>query len=149
MNGEIAIIIAVTFSPLFALGGTEIPWLGRGYKFLRREILPLVWAILAYTAGFEWWRCLAFAVTQDVAFRLPYGDKSPVWWKFIVFMAMPLPSLWLGFSEWQLFSGALCFLMWILSNWKPTANIFNWVSACLLIGAFLGLTVGNLIAQTY
>lgn len=147
MNPEIYIILcAVLGALLFALGGTDIN--GRGYKFFRRELLPVLWALLAFSAGIELWRCVAMAVLFDVAFRLPYGDKTPMWLKFVVFMALPLPSLLLGFNWWQLISGAICFVMFILSNWKPTERIMEWCVACLIIGSAIGICVGKLIAQT-
>jgi hypothetical protein len=150
MNAEIVIIICTVFGgALFALGGTEIPMFGRGFKWLRREVLPLLWALLALVSGFEWWRCVGLAVSYDVVFRLPYGDRTPRWLKFLVFMAYPLPSLFLGFNVWQLYVGGLCFLFWALSNWKPTARMFEWVISCLLMGGFLGVMVGQLIGQTY
>jgi len=150
MNPEIYIILCATIGALlFAGGGTQISKTIKGQKWLRRELLPVLWALLAFIAGIEWWRCLGMAVCFDAVFRLPYGDRTPSWLKFIVFMALPLPSLWIGFNAWQLLSGGLCFLMWVLSNWKPTERIFEWVISCLLIGAFLGITVGQLIAQTY
>lgn len=147
MTSEWYIILCVLVSPLFAAGGTDIN--GRGYKWLRREILPVLWAILAFTAGFEWWRCVAMAVCMDVVFRLPYGDRTPVPVKLLVFLAYPLPTLWIGFNEWQLFTGVLCFILWALSNWKPTEKAFEWVISCLLMGACIGITVGKLIAQTF
>lgn len=150
MSGEIYIILCFVFGAgLFALGGTEIPVFKTGFKWLRREILPVLWAILAFTAGFEWWRCVCFAVSQDAVFRLPYGDRTPAWLKLVVFMAYPLPSLFLGFNIWQAGAGALCFGLWALSNWKPTARMVEWVIACLFIGAILGAMIGQLIAQTF
>lgn len=150
MSGEIYLILsAVLGAGFFALGGTEIPAFGRGYKWIRRELLPICWGVLAYYAGFHLWQCIGMAVMFDIWFRLPYGDRTPVWLKSVVFCTMPLPSLFLGFNEWQAFSGALCFFMWVLSNFKPTAKIFDWATSCLLIGAFLGITVGKLILQTY
>lgn len=149
MNGEIYIIACATLGALlFSLGGTEIPFFKTGFKFLRREVLPICWGLLALSAGFEWWRCLAMAVCFDAAFRLPYGDRTPMWLKLIVFMSLPLSSLWLGFSIWQLQSGLICFGMFLLSNWKPTERIYSWVIACLIIGLSLGITVGQLISQT-
>lgn len=149
MNGELYIIAcAVLGALLWPLGGTEIPFFKTGFKWLRRELLPICWALLAYSAGFEWWRCVGLAVCFDVEFRLPYGDRSPVWLKAVVFGIMPFASLWLGFTAWQALTGGIAFLMWVLSNWKPTAGIFNWVSACVVIGCSIGLAVGNLIAQT-
>jgi len=148
MTGEWYIIFSVLAgSGLFAAGGTDIK--GTGYKWLRREILPAIWAILAFTAGFEWWRCVCFAISQDVVFRLPYGERTPPWLKLIIFMAYPLPSLFLGFNIWQACAGIVCFIFWALSNWKPTAKAFEWVVSCLLIGAVLGITIGKLISQTY
>lgn len=150
MNPEIYIILSAVFGAgLFALGGTDIKIGGRGYKWIKRELLPLIWAGLALMAGFEWWRCLGMAIAYDACFRLPYGDRTPKYLKFIVFMAYPLPSLFLGFNIWQLYVGGLCFGFWALSNWKPTARMFEWVIACLLMGFFLGTCIGQLIAQTY
>ena len=148
MNPEWFIITAGVLGALmFPAGGTDIN--GTGYKFIRRELLPLCWAGLALLAGIEIWRCLAMAIAFDVVFRLPYGDRTSSWMRFLVFMAYPLPSLFLGFNIWQVFAGGLCFLFWVLSNWKPTERAFSWVVSCLLIGSILGITVGQLIAQTY
>jgi hypothetical protein len=149
MSGELAIIVAFCVSPLFALGGTEIPAFKRGFKWLRREVLPVLWALLAFSAGFEWWRCIAFAIAQDIVFRLPYGDRTPTWVKLLVFLTYPLPSLLFGFDIWQAYCGALCFMLFVLSNWKPTARAFEWVVSCLLIGAFLGVTIGKLIVKMF
>ena len=149
MSGELYIVIcAVLGAGLFALGGTDIPYFKRGFKFLRRELLPISWGLLAYSAGLEWWRCLGLVVCFDALFRLPYGDRTPVWGKFIVFMAMPLASLWLGFNAWQVIAGIASFIMWASSNWKPTERVFSWVTACIIIGLVLGIAVGSLIAQT-
>ena len=150
MNGELYIIACgVLGALLFVLGGTEIPFFKRGFKWLRREVLPVCWGMLAYSAGFEWWQCLGLAVSFDIVFRLPYGDRTPVWLKAVVFCAMPFASLWLGFNAWQVITGVVCFCLWALSNWKPAAKIMDWASVCLLMGALFGITVGKLIAQTY
>lgn len=147
MNGEIAIIIAFSVSPLFALGGTEIPYFKRGFKWLRRELLPVLWALLALSAGFDWWRCLSFAIAQDIVFRLPYGERTPTWVKLLVFLTYPLPSLLFGFDIWQAYCGLAAFVLFLLSNLKPTKQAFEWVVSCLLIGAILGITVGKVIAS--
>jgi len=150
MSGELYIILcAVLGAGLFSLGGTDIPYFKRGFKFLRREILPISWGLIALSSGIEWWRCLGMAICFDALFRMPYGDRTPVCGKFLVFMAMPLASLWIGFNEWQVVAGVTCFMMWVLSNWKYTAKVFNWVTSCIIIGLVIGLAVGNLIAQTY
>jgi hypothetical protein len=149
MSGELYIIVcAVLGSLLFPLGGTDIPFFGRGFKWIRRELLPIAWATLAFTAGLEWWRCVGLAIGLDVAFRLPYGERTKYWLKAVVFSAYSLPTLFLGFNIWQLTSPAY-FLLFVLSNWKPTERMFNWVTACAIIGGMLGVTIGNLIANTY
>lgn len=148
MNGELYIILcAVLGAGLFSLGGTEIPYFKRGFKYLRREVLPVLWGLTAYSAGVEWWKCLGMAVCFDALFRLPYGDRTPLVVKFLVFMAIPWASLWLGFNGWQVIAGVVSFIMFVLSNWKPTAKLFNWVTSCVIIGLVIGLSVGNLIAQ--
>lgn len=149
MSGELYIIAcAVSGCFLFALGGTEIPLFGKGFKWLRREVLPLIWGILAFMAGIELWRCLVFAVCQDGVFRLPYGDRTPTWLKLVVFLTYPLPSLLFGLTIWQAYVGAICFLMFVLSNWKPTEKIFSWVISCLIMGFLLGIMVGQILSNT-
>lgn len=149
MNGELyTIACAVLGALLFSLGGTEIPYFKRGFKYLRRELLPVSWGLLAFSAGIEWWRCLGMAICFDACFRLPYGDRTPLWLKFLVFVSVPIASIWIGFNIWQVIAGAVSFILFLLSNWKPTASAFNWVTCCIIIGILIGLAVGNLIAQT-
>jgi hypothetical protein len=150
MNGELYIIVcAVIGALLWPLGGTEIPYFKRGFKWIRRELLPILWGLAAYSAGIEWWRCLGLAIFFDIVFRLPYGDRTPVPLRIAVFTIMPIASVWIGFTTWQAISMAICPLMWILSNWRPTARAFPWVVSCIIIGLVLGITVGQLIAQTF
>lgn len=149
MSGELYIIACAAIGALlWPLGGTEIPYFNRGFKLLRREVLPISWALLAYSAGLETWRCVGLAVTFDIMFRLPYGDRTPLFLRPAVFFIMPVASVWIGFTGWQIISAIVCPLMWVLSNWKPTASLFNWVTACIVIGLVLGITVGDLVAKT-
>ena len=141
MNPEWLMIAAmVCGGAMFAIGGT-------GPKWVRRYLLPAALAGIALWGGFIWWACLGYAVTQCVTFCLPYGDRTPYWLKFIVFMSFAAPSLFFGFTWWQPVCGLVCFGTFCLSNWKVTANIFVWKICEFIIGASIGITVASLIAQ--
>ena len=80
---------------LFALGGT-------GFKWARRFVLPAALGTIAFFGGIIWWRCLAYWFTQTGTLHLGYGEKLPYWRKAATAVAYTLPSLFLGFTFWQI-----------------------------------------------
>ena len=125
---------------LFALGGT-------GFKWARRFVLPALLAIIAAINGFAWLTCVGYAITQSVTFCLPYGERTPYPVKFLVFCSYALPSLFFGFTWWQPILALGCFLLFVLSNWKPTAQTFLWKIVEFLFGSLVGITIASLIAK--
>lgn len=123
---------------MFAIGGT-------GFKPVRRFLLPIVLAGLVLWSGVIWWKCAIMAAGLMIAFCLPYGERTPYWAKALVANADVLPTLILGFSWWQIITPNLFLLMFWLSNWKPTANIFSWKFVEFLTGSFIGITVASLL----
>ena len=123
----------------FAVGGT-------GFKWVRRYLMPLLLGGIALISGIIWWKCLAMAVSMIVALSLPYGDRTPYWLKFIVFMTYPASTLWLGLSWWQPITALVCFGVFCLSNWKPTENTFVWKICEFIMGSSIGITVASLIS---
>lgn len=145
MNELLMIAVMAWGGVCFALGGTEIPWTGKGYKWIRRQVMPLGFAVLAYFLGLVWWKCVIFLVLS-MFLRAGYGDSSPYWKKILVFIAYGLPSLVIGFSWWVVITPVVLTLLFMASNWKPLATTVFWkaweflagvlVSLCF-IGAFL------------
>jgi hypothetical protein len=145
MNELLMIAVMAWGGVCFALGGTEMPWTGNGYKWIRRQVMPLGFAVLAYFLGLVWWKCLIFLLLS-MFLRAGYGDSSPYWKKILVFIAYGLPSLVIGFSWWVVITPVVLTLLFVASNWKPLATTVFWkaweflagvlVSLCF-IGAFL------------
>lgn len=139
MNKEWLMIVAMGSGGILgAIGGT-------GFKPARRFILPTVLAALALLAGVIWWKCLILCLGLMIAFCLPYGSRTPYWGKFLVGCTFILPTAALGFSWWQVFTPVIFILMFILSNWKPTASIFFWKAVEFITFALVGVTVSSLI----
>jgi hypothetical protein len=124
----------------FAIGGT-------GWKPARRFLLPIILGFVALFNGFSWQMCLGYALTQSIVLCLPYGERTPYWAKFLVFLSYPLPSLFFGFTWWQPITAVVCFGCFCFSNWKPTAQTFFWKACEFIMGASIGITVAALIAQ--
>jgi len=123
---------------MFAIGGT-------GPKFVRRFILPVYLGVIALLSHIIWWKCLGLALPLVAALSLGYGEKKPYWYKGLVFISYVLPTLFLGFTWWQIITPPLCLLMFRLSNWKPTSHIFRWKICEFAMGALIGITVASLL----
>jgi hypothetical protein len=129
---------------LFPAGGLDIPNIG-GQKWLRRFLLPVVWALILFFAHILWWKIAIVMVGSMVAFHLPYGSKTPYWLKFLVGVSFILPTLALGLTIWQIITPITFIVMFRLSNWKPLAGEFAWTIVCFLTGGLIGVTLAQLI----
>jgi hypothetical protein len=125
---------------LFALGGTKISDTIPGKKWLRRWIMPLVFGVTVYTAS-TGAKALEVAATLAVVLILGYGDNSPWWKKVLVGCAYGCVSWALGFSWWNVITAAGFIFLFVLSNWKKTAQIWVWKICEGSIGALLGIQV--------
>jgi hypothetical protein len=139
MDKELLMILSFTLGTgLYALGGWK-------WKFLRREILPIIWGILLFMSGVLLWKILIFMPLQDIMFRLPYGEKTPYWQKALIGISYVLPSLLFGFTIWQIVLPILFIVYFILSNWKKTASEFSWKIVEGTVGFQLGVIIAKLI----
>lgn len=136
---EWLMILAMGFGGMmFAAGGT-------GPKFVRRYIMPLALGAVAFFGGIIWWRALSYSLTQLGTLHMGYGQSLPYWRKMITAIAYVLPTLFIGFSPWQIIAPLGFILMFILSNWKPTANIFVWKIVEFFTGALYGAVIAHLL----
>lgn len=148
MNEWLMILMMALGGILFAAGGTHIPKIG-GQKWLRRFVLPIALGTIAYWAGIEYWRCIGMAVGLCIGFHLPYGERTPYWGKALTASMFTLPTLFLGFSWFQV-ATPLAFLgMFYLSNTHYWGRLFNWKIVEFLTGTFIAGTVVNLVNQTF
>lgn len=142
MNKEmLAIVCMGSGVTLFALGGT-------GFKWARRFLLPAILAGMALLSGFSWQSCLGYGLAQAITLCLPYGERTPYWLKAVVFISYSLPSIFFGFTFWQIFLVAGCFGLFVLSNWDKSASSFPWKICEAGIGFLLGATISALILKT-
>lgn len=150
MNPEVyQIIIIILSSALFALGGTEISKTIKGQKWIRRFLLPFLVVLACFFNGIALWRCLVYWITQTAALHLGYGDKLPYWRKLLTAIVYMLPSLFFGFTKWQIIFPILFVVMFFLSNWKYTSNVMKWKYVEILTGVFLGITIADLLKLAY
>ena len=141
------IAVMIWCGALFAAGGTHIEGPG-GQKWLRRYLLPIGLAILAYFLGLVWWKCLVFLALSIASLSAGYGTNSPYWKKILVFTSYGLPSLVIGFSWWVVITPVLLTLGFMASNWKPLASTVFWKSWEFLAGVLVAFCyIGAMINQ--
>lgn len=143
MNEWLMILCMAIGGILFAAGGTDIPKIG-GQKWLRRFILAFAFGLIAYFNGTILWKAICMALGLCVAFHLPYGSKSPYWVKTITACCFTLPTLFLGFTWWQLFTPIAFISMFWLSNNKYWGRFFPWKIVEFLTGTYIGITITQL-----
>lgn len=139
MNREYLMILSMGIcGVLFALGGT-------GFKWARRFVMPFILAVIALFCTIVWWKCLAMAFLMAGALCLPYGERTPYWGKFLVGCAFVAPTLFLGFTWWQVITPIAFIIMFKLSNISATNKVFLWKIVEFLTGVLIGATFASLI----
>jgi len=134
-------LIVISLSAiLFSIGG--LCW-----KPARRFILPIILSGIALYCGLIWWKAVGLLICLAISLSMPYGDKTSYPLKALTFIAMFASTLWLGFSWWIVISPVIVFVMFVLSNWKVTQNIVFWRVWEFMTGAYLGITVSDLITR--
>ena len=133
MNEYLMILIMAVCGTLFAVGGTF-------WKPARRYGIPLFLAVIAVLSGVILWKSLAMGFSLIAALSMGYGDRYWWWMKAVVFSAYGASFLWIGSSLWVLLTPILCFGLFFLSNWKPTANVFFWKACEFMFGTLIGIT---------
>lgn len=139
------ILVLATCGTLFALGGTEIPKYGRGFKWIRRILLPISLGIASYYSSLKSekgklkpWQLAAFALLT-LSLHMGYGDASPWWKKVLVFTFYGATSLLIGFSWWVVISPVVLTMLFFGSNWKTLASTIFWKAFEFLGGVLIAL----------
>jgi hypothetical protein len=141
-----------TFVPLagflFAFGG----WC---CKFVRRELLPGIGGLLAWAYGVPLWRCVAYALASDAAFRLGYSPQTTPWYFVLGIGALygltpfALAEGWLRRKWWALLVFPLACGVWFvgLMQLSLSVNAFTWKFVEALVGASHGFVVGWIVDE--
>ena len=148
MNEWLQILMMSLGGILFAAGGTHIPEVG-GQKWLRRFVLPIALGGIAFWAGIEYWRCIGMAIGLCVGFHLPYGERTPYWSKALTACMFTAPTLFLGFSWFQIATPIAFLAMFYLSNTHYWGRLFAWKICEFLTGVYIAVTIVSLINQTF
>ena len=122
---------------LFSAGGTDLN--GRGYKFLRRFILPAGLGCLALLYS-HWWACIGYTLTLSAFLHLGYGSRAGWLYRSFIFTGYGCSALWLGFTWWAVITPVICLATFWLSNNKYMANTFKWKIVESLYGFLISST---------
>ena len=131
---EIVQVLAVVWCGItYWLGGQQLPYFNRGFKAIRRFILPIGLFVFLLILGSVWWKSAIACVLLSGALHMGYGTSLLRY--AVAGLLMALPSLILG---WH-----LVILLPILSHtlfgyWSLRDNNFRWA----LVGLLQGISVG-------
>ena len=141
MNKELLAIFAMASGGLlFSLGGYK-------WKWARRFVLPVALALCAFFGGNDWWRCLGMMLGMIAAFHLGYGEGKGWLWRAFVGVCFVAPTLFLGFTFWQIITPVLWLAMFWLSNNKVFSFLFKWKVVEFSTGVLIGITVSQFILK--
>jgi len=134
MQEFIAASAVLWCSVTYWLGGQEIPIAKRGFKWIRRFVMPAGLAVFLMVLGAVWWKALLACALLSAATHIGYQSKL---WKYTFSaVCMAAPSLILGF-HWTV----------VLPITYHTAygaislhdNKFRWAYVGLLMGTGIGI----------
>jgi len=147
MNKELWIVLVPAFSwLLFALGGTQISDTIEGKKWLRRFVLPFLWGVCVFFAGFSWYQAVAVAGLGCLMLHQGYGSKAKWWKKLLIFLGYGLISAPIGLSLWNPITFIACAAMFLLSNTPLTSATMVWKIVEGAFGALIGITISFALA---
>ena len=134
-------IFAVTFSvAAFAAGGTDLN--GRGYKFIRRFLMPIGLGSLALLYA-PWWACFGYTLTLCAFLHMGYGSKASWLYRAFIFTGYGASALWFGWTWWLVATPVLLLIAFWLSNFKPSEKTMFWKAWECLAGFLIAVTYIN------
>ena len=139
INKEWLIIASMAVGSIgFSVGGT-------GPKYVRRYIMPFLLGLIVLASGVVLWKCIALWLTLTGVMHLGYGEKYSYFQKFLIGISFILPTLFLGFSYWQMITPLAFVGIFKLSNTKWAGNTFVWKICEFIFGGLIGITIASLI----
>ncbi len=143
---EWSMILSVTFSiATFAGGGTDLN--GRGYKWIRRFLMPLGLGSLALLYA-PWWACLGYTVTLSAFLHMGYGSRAGWLYRAFIFTGYGCSALWFGWTGWVVVTPILCLAAFWLSNYKKTEDMFAWKIVEMLFAFLIAATYINALSRS-
>jgi hypothetical protein len=147
MNKELYMVVIPAVSwLLFALGGTQISDTVKGMKWIRRFVLPVVYAAACILAGYIWQGFLVGLIAMLV-YHLGYGDKVPWWRKILVGAGYALVTVPMDITFWNYITFVAFIGLFILSNTKWSAKYFVWKICEGFFGLFVGIELAFLLIR--
>lgn len=127
--------LAILFtSATYFLGGQELPYFNRGFKWIRRFLLPLGLFLFMVYLGGHFASSLVSCLLLSVALHLGYQDKL---YKFFwTGLLMGLPSILIGFY-WTAFLPAVAHTLFGWISFKD--NNFKHAWTGLAVGFCVGI----------
>lgn len=142
MSEWIMILAVIWCVGLFAAGGTDLN--GKGYKWLRRFILPAGLSGIALLFS-TWWACLAYTVTLSAFLHLGYGSRCSWLKRALIFIGYGFSALWFGWTWWAVATPILLLVAFWLSNFKPSEKTMFWKAWEMLAGFLIAVTFINAV----
>lgn len=147
MNPELWLVLIPGLSAiLFALGGTQISETIPGKKYIRRFILPFLWGLCVWIAGFAIWQAVSVAIMGCGMLHLGYGSKTSWGLKLAVFGGYGLISAPIGLSWWNPIVAVGCVVMFLLSNLPFASGTMVWKVVEGVFGALIGISISFILA---
>ena len=137
MGGEtlneprIMAILAVG-SICFMLGGWK-------WKWVRRFLMPFLFGVLLWGCANALTVVLSCVVLAGVL-CLGYGESKSMVYRSLVFCAYVIPSLFFGFTVWQIITPLMCIALWRVSNDLVLADQFVWKVCEFFMGTLIACT---------
>lgn len=111
MDEFLSALAVLWCSVTYWLGGQEIPWTKRGYKWIRRYVMPIGLCIFLIVLHAIWWKAVLACTGLSGATHLGYGvkDSNAKFAKLKAVFAYAYTGLLMGGFAW-----ILCYPHW---NW--------------------------------
>ena len=112
MNKELLILILPpTGWILWWMGGRGI----LGTKTWRRDVLPIIFSIVAILSGAIWWRVVLGGASMAIIHRLGYGNMLPGWRQLLTMSLLGFPLILFGAAWywWIIISGWFMVSTWL------------------------------------
>ena len=116
------------------LGGQELPLVNRGFKWIRRYLLPIGVFLGFLALKILYWKVVVACIFLGAALHLGYQNK--VWKYALIGFCVAIPRLILGF-HWTFFLPVIFHTLFGYLSLRD--NKFRWGYVALLMGSAIGI----------